>query len=231
MDELWFVRPYDFLRDFDKEAEQELNNIGTVATLNKERLIFNVGSPGKHVYILLEGRIKIYELTTEGKEVIHWFCFPGEIFGLAEIVSGGVRNVAAQACTGVRVLKIKHKDFVEFMRCYPDVALKIIDLLSCRLRELGDVVSNLVADDVTARVFKLITRLGARYGSGDGNEVRLNICLTHQEMADMIGTTRQTVTTVLSSLKRKEFLRIENKVIYIQNNEWINCIVAGKSVH
>lgn len=231
MDELWFVRPYDFLRDFDSQAEQELYEIGLSVAVNKDQLIFNAGSPGEYVYILLEGRIKIYELTSDGKEVIHWFCFPGELFGLAEIVRGGRRTVAAQACSNVKVLKIKHSEFVTFMQHYPDVSLRIIDLLSCRLRELGDVITNLVADDVTARVVKLLTRLGARYGTGEGKEVRLNICLTHQEMADMIGTTRQTVTTVLSSLKRKDFLRIENKIIYIQNNDWINSIVAGKIVH
>ncbi len=231
MDELWFVRPYDFLRDFDSQAEQELYDIGLSVTVDKDQLIFNAGSPGEYVYILLEGRIKIYELTSDGKEVIHWFCFPGELFGLAEIVRGGRRAVAAQACSKVKVIKIRHSEFVTFMQRYPDVSLRIIDLLSCRLRELGDVITNLVADDVTARVVKLLTRLGARYGSGEGNEVRLNICLTHQEMADMIGTTRQTVTTVLSALKRKDFLRIENKIIYIQNNDWINSIVAGKIVH
>ncbi|VAW82127.1 hypothetical protein MNBD_GAMMA12-106 [hydrothermal vent metagenome] len=231
MDELWFVRPYDFLHDFNSHAEQELYEIGLTVSINKDQLIFSAGSPGEYVYILLEGRIKIYELTSDGKEVIHWFCFPGELFGLAEIVRGGRRTVAAQACSKVKLLKIKHSDFVNYMQKYPDVALRIIGLLSCRLRELGDVITNLVADDVTARVMKLLTRLGARYGSDEGKEVRLNICLTHQEMADMIGTTRQTVTTVLSSLKRKDLLRIENKIIYIQNNDWINSIVDGKIIH
>jgi len=227
MDQLWFVRPYDFLSDINNIAERELFEVGFIGDLQKEQLIFNAGSPGEYVYILLDGRIKIYELTPEGKEVILWFCFPGELFGLAEIVTGGQRSVAAQACSDVRFLKIKHSDFTQFIQRYPEVSLRVIELLSCRLRELGDVVNNLVADDVTSRVVKLLTRLGVRYGVGEGKSVRLDIYLTHQEMADMIGMTRQTVTTVLNTLKRKELLQIRNKTIYIQNTEWVHSIVEG----
>ncbi len=225
LDELWFVRPYDFLSKLNSQVAEILFGIGKQLDVKKNQLIFNAGASSDYVYVLIEGRTKIFELTSEGKEVILWFCFPGELFGIAEVIQGSNRAVHAHACSKVKVLKIKRQLFMRFLKDYPEISLHVIELLACRLRELGDVMSNLVSDEVASRVVKLLTRLCARYGEGDGDELRLNISLTHQEMADMIGATRQTVTTVLSMLKKRGHLRIENKTIYIKNHEWVNNIV------
>lgn len=224
MDKLWFVKSYDFLRELDDSCRNDLIALGSQLQVSKDQLLFNAGSISDNVYILLEGRVKIFELTPEGREIILWFCFPGETFGMAEIVQRSRRTVYAQACTDVKVLRIEHDEFIRFLKQNPEVSLKVIELLSSRLRELGDIMSNLVSDDVRSRVFKLLTRLAARYGIETSQEVRLNISLTHQEMADMIGTTRQSVTTVLNSLKRENFLRVENKVIYLKNDAWAGMI-------
>ena len=122
---------------------------------------------------------------------------------------------------------IRHADFEHYLHKHPDIAMHVIGLLSRRLRELGDVLLNLASDDVTSRVIKLITRLSARYGKPFENGIYLDIPLTHQEMADMIGTSRQTVTTVLGSLRRKGILRTEQRNIYIQNSEWLESF-SGK---
>ncbi len=227
MDELWFVRPYDFLADMPQAAKEELFSIGATFNVKKDQLIFNAGATSDCVYVLLSGRTKIYELTPEGKEVILWFCFPGELFGIAEIMRETRRVVHAHACTNVRVLRIKRDLFTNYLKAYPEISFRVIELLACRLRELGDVMTNLVADDVASRVVKLLTRLCVRHGKDNGREYELDICLTHQEMADMIGATRQTVTSVLSNLKRQGFLRIENKTIYIQNSKWVNNFMLG----
>ncbi len=229
MDEPWFVRPYELLTDLDQSSKSKLFKLGSEIVVKKDELIFHAGSVSDNVYILLDGRIKIYELTPEGKEVILWFCFPGEMFGLAEIVRGAKRSVHAQACTQVTLLKIKHQNFLKFLQHNSKVSFNVLQLLACRLRELGDMMANLVADDVRSRVVKLLTRLCARYGMIENNEIRLTITLTHQEMADMIGTTRQTVTTVLNSLKRESVLRISNKTIFINNHEWVDNITTVKA--
>jgi len=228
VNEPWFVRPYEILSDLDQATKEELFELGGEIDVNKYELVFHAGSVSDNVYILLKGRIKIYELTPEGKEVILWFCFPGEMFGLAEIVRGSKRAVHAQACTQVQLFKIKQHKFLEFLQRNSKISFSVLQLLACRLRELGDMMANLVADDVRSRVIKLLTRLCSRYGEFEANEIRLSIVLTHQEMADMIGTTRQTVTTVLNSLKREGVLRVSSKTIYINNLEWVDNITLAK---
>ena len=97
-----------------------------------------------------------------------------------------------------------------------------MQVLSSRLRVLGEMFVNLVADDVNTRIAKLILRLSARYGTRVGKEVFLNIPLTHQEIADMVGTSRQTVTSTLSVLKRQGVLSIDNHRIHIESEELLN---------
>lgn len=165
--------------------------------------VFEAGSPGNFVHFLEAGRIKIYHLSPSGKEVLLWFCLPGEIFGLAEVCYGGGRQVYAEACEGSSVLSVSQRDFKTFLESHPAAALLVNDVLACRLRNLGNVIQSLVASDVNERVAQLIVRLAATHGRKAVNgDIHLDIRLTHQEMANMIGTTRQSVTSALNALRR-----------------------------
>jgi CRP/FNR family transcriptional regulator len=229
LNEQWNAHSTDFIASLSEPEKQQLFAVGVKRTFRKDDMVFNVGASSEDIYILIDGRIKIYELSQEGKEVILWFCFPGELFGLGEVMcrrNQDKREVNAQACSYTEVLVVKYADFVQYLMTMPATAMRVIDLLCYRLRELGDVLLNLASEDVTSRVIKLITRLSARYGKRMGDSIYLDIPLTHQEMADMIGTSRQTVTTVLGALKRKGILRVEHRTIFIQNFEWIENITG-----
>jgi CRP/FNR family cyclic AMP-dependent transcriptional regulator len=219
VNDLWFIPPSDFLARMEPQERERLLEAANRQTFARNDFVFQAGSPGANIYLLLEGRIKIFQLSALGKEIIQWFCFPGEVFGLAEAPRGGRRGVYAQACADTVVCTVSKNDFNAFLNASPSTAMLVIDLLSCRLRVLGDMLLNLTADDVTSRVIKLLTRLCARYGRRVDNDIRLDIHLTHQEMADMIGTSRQTVTTVLSQLRRKGVVRVEDHCIHIQEPE------------
>jgi CRP/FNR family transcriptional regulator len=157
--------------------------------------------------------------------VILWFCFPGEVFGLAEASRGGPRDVYAQVCSDAVVHRIPRQQFSQFVEARPRVALQVIDLLSCRLRVLGDILTNLATDDATSRIIKLLLRLCSRYGQmntgcsvlggGDG-AICLDIPLTHQEMADMLGTSRQTVSTVIGELKKAGALKTTHRHMHVE---------------
>lgn len=219
MGDIWFLAPSDFLGRMPPAERAALLNLAQPRSYRHRERIFRAGSPGENVYLLAEGRVKIFGLSSLGKEIILWFCFPGELFGIAEMARGGPREVYAEACSDCRVHVIAQREFKEFLATHPATAMLVIDLLSCRLRVLGDVVQNLTADDVTTRVVKLLLRLCARYGRPIARDIRLDIKLTHQEMADMIGATRQTVTGVLGELRRKGVLGVEDHYIRVRHPE------------
>jgi CRP/FNR family transcriptional regulator len=204
--------------------------LGIAATQHygKGDFIFRAGAPGSNVYFLQSGKVKIHQLSPVGREVILWFCFPGEIFGLAEVARGGGRVVNAQACEPSEVLAVSQEKFRDFAGHHPNIAMLSMQVLSSRLRVLGEMFVNLVADDVNTRIAKLILRLSARYGTRTGKEIFLNIPLTHQEIADMVGTSRQTATAVLSALKRQGVLSMESRRIHIESEELLNELTQGK---
>jgi len=222
----WFVPPSDFLSKIPMADQSELEAIAKPRAFGKNEFIFQAESPGSNVYILTGGRVKIYQLSPVGKKSILWFCFPGEMFGLAEVARNQPREVFAQACTKSEVLSIDRKEFKAFLATHPESALLMIDLLSYRLRVLGEMLLNVSSDDVTIRVIKLITRLNALYGKKMDQEMYLDIHLTHEEMADMISTTRQTVTTILGRLQRSGMLRIEDHTIHIRDLKGLENLIS-----
>jgi CRP/FNR family transcriptional regulator len=181
--------------------------------------VFRAGGPGERVYFLKSGKIKISQSSASGTEIVLWFCLPGEIFGLAEVSHGGGRVVNAFACEESMVLSLSQRDFREFLAAHPEAVMLSMQALSSRLRVLGEMVVNLVSDDANTRIAKLLLRLAARYGKREGGIVRLDLPLTHEEIANMVGTTRQTVTSAISQFRRQGVLSIENRRIQIESEE------------
>jgi CRP/FNR family transcriptional regulator len=213
------VQQTDILARMSEQDRAAMLALGEVHHYAKGEFVFQAGAPGRHVYFLRHGRVKVCQPSPAGKEAILWFCFSGEMFGLAEVAQGGGRVVYAQACEPSEVIRLSQNQLFEFLRHHPDSTQLFMQVLSCRMRNLSEVIVNLVNDDVETRITKLVLRLGARHGVHVGQDIHLNITLTHQEIADMVGTTRQTVTGILSKLKRQGFMSLENRRIHIESPE------------
>lgn len=226
MHDFWFSPQANFISNMENKDRKALIALSDKQHYHKGDYIFQVGDPGKNVYLLADGRAKISQLSSTGKEMILWFCLPGEIFGLAELPRGGMREVFAQACTHAEVYVINRDNFNAFLYKNPGTAMQVIDLLSCRMRVLGYVLMNLATDDVTSRIIKLILRLGAPYPHSSGTVTCLQYPMTHQEIADMVGASRQTVTGVLGNLKKKGVVSMERQRIYIENHEELERLLS-----
>lgn len=205
-----------FLVNLGKAGRENLLAVAERRDYAKGDFIFRAGSPAEHVYLLIDGRVKIFELSSVGREVILWFCFNGEIFGLAETPRGTPREVYAVACTTTSVYSVTKTEFCTFLCTNPNAALLVIDLLSSRMRGLGNMLLNVSSEDAATRLIKLLIRLSSAYGIKSGDDVKLDIPLTHQELADMIGTTRQTVTTILGDLRREGRVVMKNHRIIMK---------------
>lgn len=217
MSELWFLPPFDFLGRLSSDDRAALDAIGHTRTFERRAFIFETGSQDDNVYFLIDGRVKIAQLSASGKDVILWFCFPGEIFGIADLAGGEPRQVSARAYVQTTVKVIAHDEFRNFLMRCPQLSLHVIELLCCRLRVLGDTLVNLSRDNVATRVLKLLARLSARYGKLEENDFLLDVRLTHQEMADMIGASRQTFTAALNRLARQGTIHVRNRYIHIDD--------------
>ena len=219
----------DFMARLAPADRDDLLQLATRRAVTRGEFIFKAGSAGDNVYFLVSGRVKIYHLSPTGKEILLWFCFPGEIFGLAEVCHGGGRQVYAETCEPSQVLSVRQDEFKKFLATHPPGALLVNEVLACRLRNLGNIIQGLVASDVNERVAQLIVRLAATHGQKTQNgAITLDIRLTHQEMANMIGTTRQSVTSALNALRRRGVLDFDDSHrLYIHSERLLDKTVLS----
>ncbi len=171
--------------------------------------IVEEGLPGDYMYILREGRVKVTKLSEDGREKILDFLDVGSFVGEMALLERAPRSASVKTLTPVRVLALSRGDFMGLIRKSSDLALAVIQELSRRLRTVNDQASALSFQRVKDRTKGLLERL-AKDPHGDGSRLSTPT-LTHQQIADMIGTSRETVTRVVKELKSNGWLEQEGK--------------------
>jgi len=226
----------DSLRLFDNLPQltaEDLANIRLSASKNQYRkndFVFQAGEQKNNIYLLTQGRIKLFRLSSSGREVVQWFCFPDEFFGLSEIQQQGGLNVYAQCCEDSEVLSLSMKQFLRHLDSCPKMALRIIEQLTSRLNVVGDMLLNFTADSAELRLLKLLLRLSLQFGEPLNGGMRLVIKLTHKEISNMVGTCRQTVTTVLGHLRKRNYIDVIGSEIYIPSLERLEQLIDANEV-
>lgn len=220
-DAAWSHAHANFLSSLSQEETRDLLSCSRILMLKSRDHLFQAGDNSNDVYIVAYGCIRLFQVSPTGKETILWFNFPGELFGMAEIWSGDQRQVYAAANEASRVHSIRRQDFIRFLGTHPEAAMKAIGILSARVRALGHTLGGLASDNVETRIARLLMRFavvsaGSRcpVGSKDG-EICVNVRLRHQDIANLIGASRQTVTTTLLRLRKLGAVRMVNNHIHI----------------
>jgi len=216
----WTFPPFSFMKNLTTKEKSGLYSISQKRIFSKGNYVFQAKANqlNDSVYVLLSGRVKLFRLAPGGKESIQWLCMSGEIFGLSEDNHSPYLGLNAQSLTSSEILCISRKDFNQYLLDHPQLALLVISQLTQRIRTLGDMLLNLASDDVMSRLTKVLTRLCYQHGKLNGDNIILDIPLTQQEIADMIGSSRQTVNSSLSELRKQGYLKIENQCIHIMDS-------------
>jgi CRP/FNR family transcriptional regulator len=214
--------PTDFLGQLAAGERAALLKMAKRQRLRRGEFAFRVGDAKRGAYLLLRGRLKFFRLTPDGHEVILWFCFPGEVFGISEVPDAKGRRVNVEACEESEVGVVSDAAFNRFLDDYPGAARLCRRTMAARLGLLTNVLVNLVADDAYARVAKLVLHLGLHHGDKQGGQIRLQIPLTHQEIAGMAGVNRQTVTRILGDLKKRNIVTLSRRGLCIESEELLS---------
>ncbi len=217
--------PWNVLDQLTPEQLQALDKTGTTRRLDKGDFVFRSGENAGGVHFLKSGKIKVSQPVSNGKEVILWFCFGGDIFGLAEAAQHGEREVSAQACENSEILSIPQTRFNIYLFEHPQVMFLLLQVMSSRLRCLSETMANIAGQQVHTRLARLMLWLCARYGQREGNNVVMKVHLTHQEIADMIGATRQTVTSIMGDFKRQGILETRDHYIHIIDKKLLGTLL------
>jgi CRP/FNR family transcriptional regulator len=205
------VAPEDLgLKDFENAG------IRVVERCFKARdLIFAPGDTDDQLYFLLEGTIRLYKLYGEFKEATTALLKDHGVFGKLSLVEGHRQDGFAEAVTDVRVAGVRKSALTEAIRRSPWLAIALFACFSERLTRSDEVIESLLPREVSMRLATLLLKLAERFGESNGSGVVLNVHLTHQELANMIASTREAVSKVMSEFQREGAIEVHNRKITI----------------
>jgi len=198
------------------EALDRLKAIGAELDYSRGDNLFLEGQPSQCVYIILSGRVKLSVTSREGKTMILRLAEPGDVLGLSAAMNSGDYEVTAEAFEFCRVKVIRSKEFVEFLRRYPEAAM---EATQCVLREykymLKDVCRLGLPTTVAGRLANLLLDwVDTRHQSGHMDS-RVMVPLTQEEIAGMTGTSRETVSRVLQQFQREKLISIKGAALTV----------------
>ena len=208
----------DYHATLPLDARQSLEAIATRVSFKRREYIFQANLTNNTVYVLVEGRVKLSRLSDQGQENIQWFCFPGEFFGFSEYTFCYDSGLYAQALSNSTLLEIARQDFDRLLLQMPSLALTVIQQLSSRVRTLGDMLFHVTCGTAQDRLVNLLQRLSEIHGKSTDQQINIAMYLTHQELADMIGVCRQTVSTLIASMKKDGVISSNRQGIVIHKS-------------
>ena len=176
-------------------------------------LIFAPGDPDGQLYFLLEGTVRLYKIYGEYKEATVAMLKDRGVFGEVSLGEGSRQRCFAETVTGARVAVVRKRVLVEAIKSHPTFATKLLFSFSDRLRQSDEAIESLLSREVSARLARLLLNLGERFGETNGSDTVLNLRLTHQDLANMIVSTREAVSKVMSEFQRAGLIEVRNRRI------------------
>ena len=191
--------------------------------------IFAPGDPDDQLYFLAEGTVRLYKIYGDYKEATTALLKDSGVFGKLSLVEGRWQNVFAEAITDVQVASVQKSTLSEVIKRRPEFAMKLFFSFSERLRQSDEVIESLLHREVSVRLATLLLNLSDRLGEDDGADTVLNMRLTHQDLANMIASTREAVSKVMSEFQREGFVQVQNRRVAILNREALAERASGSS--
>jgi CRP/FNR family transcriptional regulator len=199
----------------------------TEARYGKGEFIFREGDPAEYFHIVKEGTVKCVKSTPDGKECTLKMLMPGDLFCCdAAAFDGAAHPGTAQPMGNVSILRMSKKAYFEMLRRNPEAALEVIKYLGNRLNEAQEKTKILATDRADQRLAALLVDLALRSGSRDPQGIRLTMRLTRQDMANMVGTTTETVIRIMSRLKREQLVTGTANRLVICNLEKLQALAS-----
>jgi CRP/FNR family transcriptional regulator len=178
--------------------------------------IFAPGDPDDQLYFLVEGTVRLYKIYGDYKEATTALLKDGGVFGKLSLVEGRWQDVFAEAVTDVRVASVQKTTITEVVKRRPEFAMRLFSSFSERLRQSDEVIESLLHREVSTRLATLLLNLSERFGEANGTmDIVLDLRLTHQDLANMIASTREAVSKAMSEFQREGAIEVQNRKIVL----------------
>ena len=209
------VRQAPLFAALDDEAAEALHANMTRAELSRGEVLFHEGDPGDRLYVIVEGKVKLGRTSGDGRENLLAILGPGEMFGELSLFDPGPRNATATSVSDAVLIGLGTDELVTWLTGRPDVSRQLLRALARRLRRTNENLADLVFSDVPGRVAKALLDLSERFGRLTDDGLRVAHDLTQEELAQLVGASRETVNKALADFASRGWLRLEARAVVL----------------
>ena len=216
---IWFLKHCNLFEQLTADQLTQLESHARVRRYERHSAIYLPGDQASGVLLLAEGRVRICDFTPDGKQAILAFIEPGEMFGELALIEAHPREERAEAVTPATVVLIPGEAMQRLMESVPNLFLGITKLISFRRRRVERRLKTLLFRSHRERLMHLLLELAEQYGRRDSAGILIDIRLSHQDLANIIGSTRESVTITLGALQDEGAIRIARQTIILTRPE------------
>jgi CRP/FNR family cyclic AMP-dependent transcriptional regulator len=221
---LWYLKKIPLLAELGPEVLARLAERVEMKEVRRREVVYLPGDPGRSLFFVNGGRIKVSKVTRDGKALTLSYCGPSEVFGETCLIDGGPRSEMAEAVENAMLTEVERADFERLLATHPSLGSSMTKLMVTRRRELENKVEGLVFRDVTSKLAELLVKLAGEYGVDDSRGTMVALKITHQELANLIGSTRETVSLTLSTFKKRKYIVTEGRKVIISDPEGLRAL-------
>jgi len=212
----------------DERELQLLLDLTTTRKVAAKQSLFRKGDPGNQLYGVLSGRLKVMATAPDGKEMVFGVMGPGEVIGEIALVDSNPRSASVVALEPAELLTLHRRDLEPFLQQHPNVAIQLASVLARRVRRLSEKAEDSVFLALPARMAKTLVALVDSYAGSDsedaGADAPVEIRLAQQDLADMLGTTRETVNKQLRLWEDESILELRRARIRVLRRDALTAI-------
>jgi len=220
-----YLRKIPVFAHLSEEDLELIDRIVRIKTYPKDSIIFVEGDYGSELYFVKSGKVKISKMLEDGSEKILHFLKEGDIFAEVLIFNGGEYPATAQAISDSEIGIIVNEDLEKLLKERGDITFKIIEVMAKRLRSAQYHIRDLALRDVDGRLASSLLVLAEDHGEETERGHCININLSQQQLANLVGASRETVARTLSSWKKQGLIEVEKQVIRIIDPEGLRSIL------
>lgn len=221
------VREGRLFCDLPPDAMQMLASITSAATYPPGALLFVQGQPPRGVFVICSGQVKLSVSSAAGKTIILRIAGPGEVVGLPTTISGQPYEVTAEVLEPTQANFISREDLLQFLKKYGEAALRVAQLLSDMYHAAYEGIRSLgLSTSSAGKLAAFLLDWSDRHAKGDG-KAGVKLTLTHEEIAQIIGASRETVTRLLSDMKKKQIVQVKGSSLVIRNRAALEELAGG----
>ena len=201
------------------EAREALASALQYGDYTRGETVFSEGEQGDTLYIVLSGKVKVGRRAADGRENMLSVMGPSDMFGELSLFDPGPRTATATVLTDARLASLAHSSLRPWISDRPEIAEQLLRVLARRLRRTNDALADLIFTDVPGRVAKALLGLAERFGTQEADGVRVHHDLTQEELAQLVGASRETVNKALADFASRGWMRVDSRAVTILDAE------------